>query len=324
MIIVRTPLRISLVGGGTDLPAFYQRSPGAVVSFAIDKYVYVTINPKFDNKNRVSYSRTENVNHPMELKHDIIRESLLSFGVNGVEVTTVADIPGNGTGLGSSSSLAVGLVNGLHQYTKGDWNAHPSNMAAYAYKIERELCNRPVGKQDHWAAAYGNVHYFQFEKDGRVSAELLNFTDNQLLEFQNRFVLLWTGRNRSSGDILKQQEANLQSSRYHQALEMRDLAINLRGELRGRDFSNIGSYLHANWEIKRKMVHGISNDWFDQKYEAAMNAGAQGGKLCGAGGGGFFLFYGELGLAAKLEKATGLKYIPFKIDTEGSKVIYAS
>lgn len=324
MIIVRTPLRISLVGGGTDMPAFYQRSFGAVVSFGIDKYVYVTLSPKFDGKIRVSYSRTENVHHPMELKHDIIREALLSFNVNGIEVTTVADIPGTGTGLGSSSSLAVGLVNGLHRYCQGDWNPHPSNIAAYAYKIERELCNRTVGKQDHWAAAYGGVHYFQFEKDERVNAELLNFTENQILELENRFYLLWTGRARAAGDILKRQEVNLQSNRYHQALAMRDLAIQLRGELRARDFSNIGSYLHANWERKRQMAQGITSDWIDRKYQAAMEAGAEGGKLCGAGGGGFFLFFGKLGLAADLERATGLEYIPFKIDDEGSKVIYAS
>jgi len=304
------------------MPSFYKHSFGAVVSFAIDKYVYLTLNKKFDSRVRVSYSKTETVAHAMELKHDIVRESLLSFGVNGVEVTTVADIPGNGTGLGSSSSLAVGLVRALSKYTQVKGMVQPSAWANYGYHIERNLCLYSVGKQDHYAAAYGNLHYYQFNEDDSVIAELIKMDDKERLELENRFVLLWTGRSRSAQDILKKQEVNMQTARRNIAFGMRDMAMQMRDDLRRKDFSNIGSYLHANWEIKRQMAQGITNEWIDQKYREAIQAGAEGGKLCGAGGGGFFLFYGPLGLAQKLEKATGLKHIPFKIDTGGCQVIY--
>lgn len=324
MLITRTPLRISLVGGGTDLPAFYKRNFGSVVSFGIDQYVYVALNRKFDGRVRASYSFTENVAYPMELKHDIIRESLLSFDVKGVEVVTIADIPGNGTGLGSSSSLAVGLTKALYQYTNGKGLVHPRGIADYAYHIERNLCGKTVGKQDHYAAAYGNLHYYQFEADDSVIAELINLDANELLELENHFVLLWTGRSRMAEGLLKKQEANMGTERVRLAEGMRDLAIQMRDDLRRKDFSRLGDYLHANWEIKRQLAHGITNEWVDQKYRQAIEAGAEGGKLCGAGGAGFFLFYGPLGLAPKLEKATGLKRIPFKIDTEGCKVVYAS
>lgn len=322
MIITRTPLRISLVGGGTDMPAFYKRSFGAVVSFAIDKYVYVALNEKFDGKTRVSYSRTENVQHPMELKHDIVRESLMSFDVKGVEVVSVADIPGNGTGLGSSSSLAVGLVKALYKYTDGKGLVNPRGFADYAYHVERNLCVYSVGKQDHYAAAYGGLHYYQFESDDSVLAELINLDENELLELENRFVLLWTGRSRSAGEILKRQEANMGTERARLAVGMRDLAIQMRDDLRKKEYTNIGAYMNANWKIKRQMAQGITNEWIEEKYRLAMDAGAEGGKLCGAGGGGFLLFYGPLGIGPDLEKATGLKHIPFKIDTEGSKVVY--
>jgi len=169
MIITRTPLRISLVGGGTDMPAFYKRTPGAVVSFAIDKYIYVAFNDKFDKKLRVSYSRTENVEHPMELKHDIIRESLLLHNVYSGEVVTMADIPGEGSGLGSSSTLAVGLNRALSQYTQTNINSHPCVYAEHAYSVEREMCLRAVGKQDHYAAAYGGLNYYQFNPDESVN-----------------------------------------------------------------------------------------------------------------------------------------------------------
>jgi len=321
MILTRTPLRISLVGGGTDLPGFYKRSFGAVISFAINKYVYVGVNKKFDDKVRVSYSRTENEKHAMDLRHDIIREALLSYGTNGIEVVTVADIPGSGTGLGSSSSLAVGLSKALHKYTNGQANRHPSVYAEHGYHIEREMCLHHVGKQDHYAAAYGGWHYFQFNADDTVSAEPIELNEDEKHELENRFVLLWTGRARNAKDILKEQEAGIEtfSPTYHR---MRELAIEMRNELRAKDFSNIGAYMRDNWKLKKLLSSGISNPWIDEIYGKAIEAGAQGGKLCGAGGGGFFLFYGKLGLAQRLEKATGLKHIPFQIDTEGCRVLY--
>jgi D-glycero-alpha-D-manno-heptose-7-phosphate kinase len=324
MIITRTPLRTSLVGGGTDMPAFYKHSFGAVVSMAIDKYVYVAVNQKFDRKTRVSYSKTENVNHPMELRHDIIRESLLSYNVNSVEVATVADIPGGGTGLGSSSALAVGLVRALHKYIGNRDALHRDVYAELAYGIERDLCLHPVGKQDHYASACGNLNYFIFEPNNSVISEQLDFSSSELADFESRFVLLWTGRSRDANAILKSQEENMNTNRRMLAQGMRDLAVRMRNDLDHKDFSDIGAYLHANWELKRQLAQGITNEWIDQKYREAIAAGAEGGKLCGAGGGGFFLFYGRPGLAPDLEKSTGLKHVPFHIDTEGSRVIYAT
>lgn len=324
MIITRTPMRVSLVGGGTDLPAFFHKTPGAVISFAINKYMYVSLNRKFDGQTRVSYSHTENVRHPMDLKHDIARESLLLRGIYGVEIGMIADIPGGGTGLGSSSSLAVGLEKALYKYNGAVGFAQPRDFAEYAYHIERDACLHNVGKQDHYAAAYGGLHYYQFNPDHTVIAELINYSENELSDFAHRFVLLWTGRTRPADPILKTQEANMQTDRFDLAVRMRDMAIQLRDDLKQKDWSNIGPLLHANWEIKKQMAPGISNEWLDGKYQAALQAGAQGGKLCGAGGAGFLLFYGPFGIGPSLEKATGLKAVPFEIDTQGSQVIYAT
>ena len=321
MILTRTPLRISLVGGGTDLPSFYKRSFGAVVSFAIDKYIYVVLNNKFDGKTRVSYSKTENVTHPSVLKHDIVRESLLDFDVHSIEVVTIADIPGNGTGLGSSSSLTVGLLRALQKYTGEKRFANPHELANYAYDVERELCGKFCGRQDHFPAAYGNLHYFQFEQN-RVTAELLTLNDTERHELENRFTLLWTGRSRRGDNILKVQEENIKMGRWQLASGMRDIAVMMKDDLRKKDLYNIGAYMDANWQLKRRMADGIADEWIDDIYDKAIKAGAEGGKILGAGGGGFFLFFGRVNLGSELEKATGLKRIPFKIDTEGSKVIY--
>jgi len=318
MIITRTPLRISLVGGGTDMPGFYYREFGAVVSFAINKYIYVSVNEKFDGKVRVSYSETENVSRPLELKHDIVRETLHYYHQDGLEITSVADVPGSGTGLGSSSAFTVGLVRALDPHK----NRHPDFYAKEAYHIERILCRHSCGKQDHWAASYGGVHLYRFMPDEEVIAEDLNLKADTLIELQNHFTLLWTGRGRSSKKILADQEKVLEGHRWDLARVMRDMAIQLKNDLRDGDISNIGQYLDANWQIKRQMAHGITDGWIDRKYDQAIAAGAEGGKICGAGGGGFFLFYGPLGIGPKLEQATRLRRVPFEIELEGSKVIY--
>jgi len=322
MILTRTPLRISLVGGGTDMPTFYRRSYGAVVSFAINKYIYVGVNRKFDDKIRVSYSETEQVYETEELAHEIVRESLLHYKIKrGVEVATMADIPGGGTGLGSSSTLTTGLLRALQKYSGDKRFSNPHELAELAYHVERNLCIKTVGKQDHFAAAYGGLHYFQFEHD-KVIAELIDLNKNELHEFAHRCILLWTGRTRSATNILCEQEQNLDKGRYQIATGMRDLAEMMRDDLKKKDFSNIGAYLDTNWQLKRRMASGISDPWIDDIYEKAMSAGAEGGKICGAGGGGFFLFFGKVGIGPGIEKATGLKRIYFNIENEGSKVIY--
>ena len=322
MILTQTPLRISLVGGGSDMEPFYRRSDGAVVSFAINKYIYVGVNKKFDDDIRVSYFETEIVDDVNKLKHDLVREALKAFNVEkGIEIITMADIPGSGTGLGSSSTLTVGLIRALQKYHDIKLIGHPHELAEFAYLVEQKYCNKAVGKQDHFAAAYGGLHYYQFERK-RVVAELLNLNANELKELQNHFTLLWTGRTRSAAKILQHQERNLDRGRYQIAEGMRDLAVMMRDDLRNKDISNIGAYMDANWQLKRRLANGISNEWIDRIYDKALEAGAEGGKICGAGGGGFFLFYGKLGIGPDLEEATGLKRIDFEIEREGSKVVY--
>lgn len=319
MIITRTPLRISLAGGGTDMPEFYEQSEfGAVVSFTIDMYIYVSVNPKFDGKIRVSYSKTENVDKIADIQHDIIRETLRVYDAFGQEINIAADIPGEGTGMGSSSALTVGLVKAFDHYTD---NHHPSYLAERAYMIEHKLCGHPCGKQDHYAAAYGGLHLYKFMQGGYTVSKRIIYPP----EFVDHMTLLWTGRNRASANILKAQAKNFKNPvRHGIARSLRDLAIYMSDDLVARNLEDIPSYLKAGWEIKKTMAPGISNQWFDDIYEKAMAAGAQGGKLLGAGGGGFFLFWHPLGLGYEIAKATGLEKIKFHLTEEGSQVIHDS
>ena len=209
MIISKTPLRISLVGGGTDMPEFYTKNGGAVVSFAIDKFIYIIVNPKFDGGTRVSYSITENVEEPEQLKHDIVRETLKKFNTRGVEVVSVSDIPGQGSGLGSSSSFAVGINLAMRKYTDASINRHPSEYAEEAYTVEREKCGHPVGKQDHYAAAYGGFRYYQFNQDGSVVVQPIMLSEYNLKMLQSNMMLFWIGKTRHSNTILKEQAKGL-------------------------------------------------------------------------------------------------------------------
>lgn len=324
MIITRTPLRVSLVGGGTDMPGFFTRQYGAVVSFAIDKYVYVSVNPKFDGRTRVSYSKTEDVAHRTEIQHDIAREMLNYFDLNGLEITSVSDIPGSGTGLGSSSAFAVGLGLALRAYRGWALNQHPSLYAQLAYEIERDWCQHPVGKQDHYAAAYGGLHYYRFNEDDTVTAELLPLSENNTHWLEETLMLFYTGRSRSADIILKDQEEFLIKSKgVWIGSNLRDLANQLEVELASNIVDNVGDYLREAWELKKRMSGGISLGAIDAIYEKAMRAGATGGKLCGAGGGGFMLFSVPQGRQIDVARALdGLQRLPFKIEPEGSCVIY--
>lgn len=323
MILTRTPLRISLVGGGTDLAAFYRRHYGAVVSFAINKYVNVLVNEKFDGTTRVSYSETENVPHPAAVRHDIVRESLLKFNVHGLEVALVSDIPGEGTGLGSSSALAVGLNVALRSWSGKPVNIEPGFIAEDAYAVERTRCGHPVGKQDHYAAAYGGLHGYRFESDESVIAHLIPLDEEKKSFLENDLMLFWTGVARSSSGILGQLQKNLRESNAEKmGLQLRDMAMELQHELWKGNFQNIARYVDAGWQLKRKMAPGVTDSYIDGLYEAGMRAGAHGGKLLGAGGGGFMLFAGCWGRQMEIEQAVGLRRIPFKIDTRGSRVVW--
>lgn len=327
MIITRTPLRVSLVGGGTDMPGFFTRQYGAVVSFAIDKYVYVSVNPKFDGRIRLSYSKLEEAGHRSELKHDIAREMLTYFDVDGVEITSMSDIPGSGTGLGSSSAFAVGLGVAMRSYKGWGLNQHPAVYAQLAYEIERSWCNHPVGKQDHYAAAYGGLHYYQFHEDDTVTAELLPLDTNKIHWLEETLMLFYTGRSRSADLILKDQEENLARGEgaWVAGVGLRDMADRLRAELRQGIIENVGEYLNDAWNLKKRLSGGISMSYIDAIYDKAVSSGAIGGKLCGAGGGGFLLFSVPQGKQPDVEKAlVGLQRLPFKIENEGSCVIYGT
>ena len=324
MIITRTPLRVSLAGGGTDLPAFYSNSFGAVVSFAIDKYVTVAVSEKFDGRTRVSYSMTENVDTPNQLQHDIIRESLEHFDVKGVEVVTVSDIPGEGTGMGSSSVLAVGLCQALRKWTGGRVNIHPSFLAEEAYAIERLRCGHPCGKQDHFAAAYGGLHSYHFMNNEDVIVRNLEFSDEVKHFLEADLMLFWTGRTRKADDILREQESNLryEDTAKFLAVQLRDLAVDLETELLEEKFNNIAYYLHEGWMLKKRLAKGISDPALDEIYQAALGAGAGGGKLLGSGGGGFFLFAGCWNHQNQIERALGLRRVYFKIERQGTRIVY--
>jgi D-glycero-alpha-D-manno-heptose-7-phosphate kinase len=314
MIITRTPLRVSLVGGGTDLPVFYCKHVGAVVSFAISKFVYISVNAKFDGKIRMSYSQTENVENIDDLQHDLARESLRYFRYkDGVEITSVSDIPGEGSGLGSSSAFTVGLANAL------GYGTPPGILAERAFDIEANFCHHPIGKQDAFASAYGGMNFITFHGK-KVEVKPLYYSD----EMQKHFLLLWTGVTRSAGNILKQQKGNFENGDTMAiGRQMADLAYKFYTEyVTGMSLPRMGGFLQENWELKKQLAT-VSTPQIDKWYELGMKNGAYGGKICGAGGGGFMFFVAPPESHGAIIKATGLRNVDFKIEPEGSKVIYS-
>jgi D-glycero-alpha-D-manno-heptose-7-phosphate kinase len=313
MIITRTPLRVSLIGGATDMPVFYTKHVGAVVSFAISKYVYVSLNRKFDKSIRVSYSQTENVENIDDLKHDLARETLRYFRYkDSVEVTSVSDIPGEGSGLGSSSAFTIGLANALGHGT------HPGILAERAFDIEANFCHHPIGKQDVYASAYGGMNFMTFHGK-KVEVKPMYYSD----EMQKHFLLLWTGITRPADNILKQQKNNFENGDTMAiGRRMADLAYKFYTEyVTGMSIPRMGGFLQENWELKVRLAL-ISSSQIDEWYALGMEHGAYGGKLCGAGGGGFLFFLAPPMTHNAIIQATGLRKVDFKIEPEGSKVIY--
>lgn len=314
MIITRTPLRISLCGGGTDMPEFYKKHPGAVISFTINKYVYVSVNEKFDGNLRLSYSKTENVESSWQLKHDLARETLKAFGLRrGLEITSVSDIPGEGSGLGSSSAFTVGLINALAKDPLDKFV-----LAERAYRIEREKCGHPVGKQDQYASAFGGVNLISFFSDGAVSVRKAVCDIEKL---NSCMLLLWTGRTRNANEILSRQ-GNLLSHNQSLGVELHHIAHQIYSKISWIEPKDLGAYLHTAWDIKRRMANGISNEYIGNIYQIGLNNGAYGGKICGAGGGGFMLFVADPDSHDRIARATGLRRVPFKITSKGSEVVH--
>lgn len=324
MIISRTPLRMSFVGGGSDMPNFYREHGGAVLSTAIDKYIYVTINKKFDNELRLSYSKTENVKSTWEIEHQLVRACLSRYGINGgLEITTVADIPSKGTGLGSSSSFTVSFLHCLHAY----FGRHVSNemLGAEASDIEINVCCEPIGKQDQYAAAYGGFNFYEFNPDDSVKVSPLISNPKTLNTIKNNLLMFYTGITRSASNLLKKQNEQIASSKIKQDTlkHMVSLAYTLRNELQNNNTDAFGEILHENWLLKKSLITEISNDNINYWYQSAINAGAIGGKILGAGAGGFLIFY------APKEKHDGiihqlkdLKHIDFNFEKNGSQIIF--
>jgi D-glycero-alpha-D-manno-heptose-7-phosphate kinase len=323
MIISRTPLRISLAGGGSDLEEYYKTGCGAVVSTAIDKYIYITVNKKFDDMIRVSYSKTEVVDDVNALEHNVIRESLklLEIGKK-IEVVYMGDIPLGtaGVGLGSSSGLAVGVLNALYAY-KG-LHASAQRLAADACKIEIDILGHPMGKQDQYISAYGGFNFIQFNKDGTVFVDPIICNTETKTLLHNKLMLFYTGLVRVSSTILGEQK-NKTSMNLEYLDKMVDLARDLRDQLVCNKIDEIGRILHDGWLLKKKLANGISTPKIDEYYEKARQAGAEGGKILGAGAGGFLLLYCDEKYQPKVREAlSDLKESPFKFEPQGSKIIY--
>lgn len=320
MIITRTPLRISFVGGGSDQPAFYADEPGMVISATLDKYIYLTVNRKYDGTVRVSYSKTENVERSHEVEHSLVRACLQLANVrSGIEITSIADLPA-GTGLGSSSAFTVGLLHALFAY-QGEYHAD-DNLADSACHVEIGLCHSPIGKQDQYAAAYGGLRSYTFHAD-HVDTELVALPADALRHFERNLLLLDTGIRRDANVILGGQQADLRDSRKRANVRsMVNLAHAFRDYLAIGAFDQCGEVLDTAWALKRHMA-GVSNDQIDQWYALAKKAGALGGKVCGAGGGGMLLFYAPQSTHADIGRATGLRRIPIRLTHHGSQVIYA-
>lgn len=324
MIISKTPLRISFVGGGSDIESFYSKLGGAVVSTTIDKYVYVTVNKKFDNHIRVSYSQTEEVSQVDKIEHKLVRETLKFHKIKGgVEITSIADIPSRGTGMGSSSSFGVGLLHCLYAYKSKYVSAE--KLAEESSYIEIKKCKEPIGKQDHYNAAFGGFNFIQFNTDGRVRVEPLIFQKKTRDILKESLLLFYTGITRSASAILKKQVNNVSISLEKRKMieKMVKLTYKLKADLQKNRLDTFGEILHQNWLLKKGLTEDISNALIDKWYDRALENGAIGGKLLGAGGGGFLLFFAPKQKHHKIIAALKeLRLIPFDFDTEGSKIIF--
>jgi D-glycero-alpha-D-manno-heptose-7-phosphate kinase len=325
MIITRSPLRITLGGGGTDLPSYYRDHGGFLVSAAIDRYVYVTVMRPFVEGIFLKYSKLEHVGQIVDVQHPIIREALQMLGFNTpqIEITTLADIP-SGTGLGSSGSFSTALLKALYAHRRR--LLHPSELAELACDIEINRLREPVGKQDQYAAAYGGVTCFTFNKDDSVDARPLKVSMPALFELEDNLLLFFTGFAREAGSILKDQRTRTERadpSMLRNLHDVKELGIRSCAALEKENLAEFGALMHEHWEHKKRRSGGMSNPQIDEWYELALKSGAIGGKLVGAGGGGFLLFYSDnhRALRAAMTKA-GLEEVRFRFDFEGTKVLF--
>jgi D-glycero-alpha-D-manno-heptose-7-phosphate kinase len=324
MIIARSPLRISLGGGGTDLPSYYTEHGGFVLSAAINQYVYVTMQRTTVKEMLLRYSQIERVAHRSEIKHPIIREALRLTGIDepNIEITSMADIPA-GTGLGSSGSFTTCLLKALYKYKKQF--IHPRELAELACHIELDLLREPIGKQDQYIAAFGGVTAFEFQSSGEVKARPLNANEQTLALLEDSLLMFSTGYFRSASSILREQDEKSKKSdegMLHNLSYVKELGLQCLRAIEAGQLSRFGEYMHEHWQFKKQRSSLMTNAQIDEWYSLAMENGALGGKLIGAGGGGFLLFYTEeKGRLRKAMTDAGLQEVQFSFDYEGTKII---
>jgi D-glycero-alpha-D-manno-heptose-7-phosphate kinase len=327
MILARSPLRISLGGGGTDLPTYYERFGGFVVSAAINKYVYVAISRPFSHKLIIKYSNYESVENVNEISHPIIREVLKCYGTgpSGIEISTMADVPA-GTGLGSSGSFTTALIKGLFAYHGKE--IQPHELASSACDIEMIKLSEPVGKQDQYVSAFGGVSTYHFLKTGEVNVEPLTLSSSVLSELNKNLLLFYTGKTRSASNILKDQVLKTQSGDQNMIENLnyiKKLGLKSLDALLGGDLENFGELMNDHWEFKKSRSIGMSNEKINVAYQEAVNNGAIGGKLVGAGGGGFLMFYANDSQKLRMSMENlGLEELQFELDFAGTSILIPS
>lgn len=323
MIISKTPLRISLGGGGTDLPFFYQRHGGFVISAAIQKYMYIIVSHRFEKDFRISYSETEICDSVSKIKHPIVREALkITKFEEPIEIISVSNVPAR-TGLGSSGSFTVGLLHALYSYQKKD--IIRKDLAEIACHIEIDLLKEPIGKQDQYAAAFGGLCCLTLDKTGRVTVKSLNISEETKDDLENRLVFIYTGLTRSASDILQDVQKKKSNPSDEYLLKIKEIGHETMKSLEKGDLDNFGRLMHQHWEEKKRTSNKISSGKIDKYYKMALDSGALGGKVIGAGGGGFLMFYCNDNISKKnlIRKfqAQGLEDVKFRFEPDGSKII---
>lgn len=322
MIITRAPFRVSFCGGGSDLPFFYEKYGGCVLSTTIRKYMYLTIHNYF-YKDRISlkYSKTEEVERYSDIQHKYFRECLSSFKITGVEITSMADIPA-GTGLGSSSSFTVALLHLLHTY-KGEY-VSKYKLAKDACEVEIDKLKEPIGKQDQFSAAFGGLKFYEFLPNGFVNVEPIIMSRRSYEKLEHNLMMFYIGGTHSASEILKEQTRNLaEDEKAKVQIRMCNIARTLKEELQKNNVEAMGELLHENWMLKKSLANSISNSIIDNVYERAMNAGATGGKLLGAGGAGFVIFYVPEHKQDDVRRSLfDFREMDFEMDNSGTSIVY--
>jgi len=326
MIISRTPARLPIGGGGTDLPSYYTKYGGFFISAAINKYFYIAVNKRFEDQIKVSYFKTEiiDADKVCEIEHPIVREALKLLKIrDSIEINSISEVPSR-SGMGSSGSFSVGLLNVLHAYKKQ--HVSDKKLAEEAFKIEAEILKEPVGKQDHYIAVFGGITAFIVDRGGNVKVRPLKLTNGTINELENNILVFYTGIQRRASDVLTAQNSSVQKNDkivLGCLQKIKNIGMNIMDSLKSGDLDNFGELLNTHWNTKKKMSYKISNDIINNWYELGMRNGALGGKLMGAGGGGFLLFYcnKNKNRLRRVMSKEGLKECPFKFDFEGTKIM---